>query len=291
MKKILYTFPLLAIFVSLCLLNSGCKNDNEVVTPIVDTNVDKETVSSKNYTQGIKIITDANAFCWAYATGNIISPGSCPNFSSDTISLPHELAIDYGPFPGCSTSPDGIKRSGKYTIVYSLNSARDSIYANVAFNDFRIYKYSAITDTNIIRITGSMTFSSKKLSSTSYRIHGNGEVFMQTLSNGTKDLIISSLEGTANLNSLTTLSDDTYSLTGAGEITDDGNTFTISVKSSSPLQISSACRYPLSGIATFTKSGVSVDCDFSPESGTCDAIVKMVKGSFSKTIDLTDIDF
>jgi hypothetical protein len=290
LKKILYTFPLLAIFVSICLLNSGCKKDDEIVTPVVDTNVDKEIVSSKNYSQGIKIITDANAFCWAYATGNVVT-GGCPNLYSDTISLPHELAIDYGAFPGCNTSSDGVKRSGKYTIVYSVNAAKDSIFANISFNDFRIYKYSTVTDTNIIRITGSMAFSSKKLSSTSYRVHGNGEIFLQTLSSGTKDLIISSLEGTANLNSLTTLSDDTYSLTGAGEITDNGNTFTISVKSSSPVQISSSCRYPLSGIVTFTKSGVSVDCDFSPESGTCDAIVKMVKGTFSKTVDLTTIDF
>lgn len=291
MKKVLYTFPLIIIFLSFALFNSGCKKDDEIVTPSVDTNVDKEITSSKNYAQIVKLFTDANAFCWAYGTGSSVSTGGCPNLYSDTVSLPHELAVDYGAFPGCSSSIDGFKRSGKYTLVYSLNTAKDSISATISFNDFRIYKYNTVTDTNIIRITGTLSFSAKKISSTSYRFHGNGDVFLQTLNNGTKELLISALEGTANLNSLTSLSDDTYTLSGAGEFTDNGSTFAISTRTGSPLQISASCRYPLSGITTFTKSGVSVDCDFSPESGTCDAIVKIVKGTFSKTVDLSNIDF
>ncbi|MBS1494161.1 MAG: hypothetical protein JST55_11650 [Bacteroidetes bacterium] len=290
MKKIICTLPLILLFLSL-VTHNGCKQEDEVITPVVDENVDKESASAKNISMVIKFLTDANSFGWAEANNITPVTNFCPNLYNDSAQVPHVLDVVYSAFPGCA-GMDGVRRSGKYTLSYTLNSAGDSLYSEISFNDFRIYKNNDLSDT-VIRIIGGLKFSSKRVSGTSYRFHSSGEVFLQTLYTGNKDFVITSLEGTANLNSLSDVTDDTYTLYGTGNIDDSGNSasYGISIAASTPLLFNSTCKYPLTGTANFTKGGVTTGCDFSPNSGSCDAIVKFTRGSFSKTVDLSTTNF
>lgn len=289
MKKILYTLPLILIVLAFTLTHSGCSKSDDVVTPPVDENVDKETTVSKDMVELSNLMAKANSYVWQYVNNG--GSTGCPNIYYDA-GFYGALVIDYGSFPGCVAS-DNIKRSGLYALSYYVNPAADSIYTTVSFTDFRVYKYADITDINEIKITGFFSVSSKKISGTTYSFHTSGEGGFTTNSGVSKTVTLTGYNGTANLNSATTADDDVYTMYGSSKIVDSGvgSTFDITINPGTALQVATNCRYPLTGIAYFTSGSSITSCDFSPASGTCDAIVKLTKGSTVKTIDLTNTDF
>lgn len=284
MKKVLCSFPLLVLFFSLILIQSGCNKSDDVVTP-VDENVDKQTVSAKNTSELVKLVTGANSVAWQYQ--NLVPSGSCPEYYYDSLFFT-ALVVDYGAFPGC-TGSDNEKRSGSLLLTTNVFSGGDSMYTTIGFVDYRVYKYPVNTDTNIIKVHGNLNVSIKKISGTTYSFRSGGEALFTTLEGDNKTITLNGFAGTVNFNSLNTADDDVYSIYGSLKIVDSelGVTYDISVNSSSALKINGNCRYPISGIANI--GGAS--CDFSPESSSCDAIAKFTKGSTVKTVDFTNIDF
>lgn len=289
MKKNLYTLPLILFVLSLTLIHSGCKSDDEIVTP-ADQNVDKETTVSRNFVELVKIFADANSNTYLYL--NDVPSTKCPSYYFDSTFF-GAIIVNYGEFPFGCTGVDGVKRNGSYIITSQVFAGGDSIYSTLSFQGYKIDKYATNVDTNIIKVTGFMNFSTKKTSGTTYNFHANGEGAFTTNLGVSKTITVNSLNGTVNYNSLNITSDDSYSIYGSVKILDSGlgSTFDISVAQANALQISGNCQYPLSGIAKLLSGGVNTDCDFSPTSGTCDAIVKLTKGSTVKTVDLTNIDF
>lgn len=269
-------------------IHTGCEKTEDPITP-VDENVDKEATTSKNMLELGKALTDANSFVYLYNNG-VPSSSSCPNYYFDSL-IYGALIVDYGSFPGCVSS-ENFKRSGRYILTLHSFAGGDSTYTSILFNDYRVYKYPTTVDTNLIRMTGSMNFSTKKISGTTYSFHASGEVVYTTNLGGNKTITLNNFSGTVNYNTVNTRADDAYSIYGALSINDAdfGRTYSITINQSTALQILGSCHYPLSGIAKISGSG-NVDCDFSPNANACDAIAKLTKGSTSKTVDLSEVNF
>ncbi len=289
MKKFLYTLPFILLVISLSYIHSGCKSD-DVVTPPVDQNVDKESTTSKNFTQLTKLLCDANSNAWQYL--NIVPPTSCPDYFFDS-TFYSAIVVRYGDFPFGCAGVDGVRRSGSYIITPHIFSGGDSVYFTLSLDRYFINKYAINTDTNTVKVNGSLNFSTKKISGTTYNFHAGGECSFTTNLGVNKYITLTGVNGTVNYNSLNTISDDAYSIYGTVKINDSGfgTEYTLTVNQSSALQISGNCLYPLSGIAGISAPNTNATCDFSPASGTCDAIVKLTKGGASTTVDLTNTDF
>ncbi len=286
MKKLISTLPLLVLVLSLTFFHPGCKSD-EVITP-ADENTDKESISLSNISTLSKIITDASSYAIILANGTVPSgSGNCPGIGIDTSKK--ILQISYPQPPGCVSTINGIRRSGELNIGYSISSTGDTIECAILFPDFRTYKSSALGDTNLIKINGSIYFSLKKTGTGIYSFKSHGEVFCFNQTDFIKEIYLDSLSGTVNVNSISSINDDAYTLRGGARIKD--NEFNISynciISAGTSLQYVSNCRFPLTGVI---KIG-NTNCDFSPEASSCDAIVRLTKGATSKTIDLTQINF
>ncbi len=287
MKKVLCSFPLLVLFFSLILVQSGCDKTEDPVTP-VDESVEKETVTSKDMAALTNLLTSANSILWRYIN---TGPGTgCPNVAYD--SGFGALQVNYGSFPGCAPPLDGVTRSGKYELGCYVTPSLDSMYSFISFTDFRMYKYTTTpqVDTNAVRVTGFMNFSSKKNTDGSFTFRAGGSGGFATLAGFNRTVESINLVGNVNFNNVSITTDDVYSIYGSINFKNgEGNTHNATITQANALQIKGDCRYPLSGILRITSTGV--DCDFSPNANACDAIAKLTKGSNVKTVDFTNIDW
>lgn len=286
MKRVLYTLPLLVLILTLSIIHTGCEKTEDPVTP-VDENVDKEATTSKNMVELAKLLTGANSFTYLYLN-NVPSSG-CPDYFFDSVIV-GAVVVDYA-YPGC-VGIDNVRRMGSYNLGINQFLGGDSVYTTISFPDYRISKYPTIVDTNVIKVNGFMNFSTKKISGTTYTFHAKGEAIYTTNLGNIKSFDLTGLHGTVNYNSATTAADDVYTIYGSAIIVDSefGRTYNISVNQTTSLQIAGNCLYPLSGIMKVL-SGSNTDCDFSPNANACDAIAKLTKGSTSKTVDLSEVNF
>jgi hypothetical protein len=286
-KRVLYTLPLLVLIFTLVFIHSGCEKTEDPVTP-VDENIDKETVASKDMAALTNLLTSANSFLWRHInTGSLTG---CPNVAYD--SSFGTLRVNYGSFPGCAPPIDGLTRSGLYSLTYFVTPALDSFQSFVSFTDFRIYKYTTTpqVDTNVMRVTGFMNFSSKKNADGSFTFRAGGTGGFATNTGLTKTIESINLVGQVNFNNVNIITDDVHSVYGNISFNNgEGNLYSVSITQANALQINGNCRYPLFGTLRVTNTGV--DCDFSPNANACDAIAKFTKGSFTKTVDFTNIDW
>jgi len=288
-KKILCTLPLLVLICSLMIIHSGCSKDDEIVQPI-DDSLEKESVSTNNLAILSKIVTDAASSTISLAYGIIPGgTGSCPATFDSAHSF---LYVPYGEIPGCTSAADGVRRSGAYQIGYNLGVTHDTVDCSILFNNFRTYKSTSASDTNAVKISGSIYYTTIRINDFEYNFKAKGEVIYINQSGEMKIINIDSLKGTINTNLPESTTDDSFSIYGSQRIQDNkySVTYQVSTPSSSPIVIKSNCKYPLSGIMNLTAGGTT-SCDFSPNSGTCDAIVKITKGSISKNIDLSTVNF
>ncbi len=287
-KKILFNLPLIALFLSLIITYSACKTD-EIVQP-EDDSLEKESVTANNVAILNKIITDASSSTILLSTG-IVPHGttSCPSTYDSAGSF---LYVPYGEIPGCTSALDGVRRSGAYQIGYTLSPTRDTVTCSLLFNDFRTWKTTSNADTNAVKISGSVYYTTIKTGTGVYSIKARGEVVYTNQSGELKFINVDSLKGTVNTNVPGDLSDDSYSIYGHQRVQDNkySITYQVNTPSTSPMVIKSNCKYPISGMLNLTAGGTT-QCDFSAVSGTCDAIVKITKGSVSKDMDLSIVNF
>lgn len=66
LKKVIRTIPLLILFFSLILVQSGCDKTEDTITPVIDESVEKETVTSKDMAALTNLLTSANSILWRY---------------------------------------------------------------------------------------------------------------------------------------------------------------------------------------------------------------------------------
>ena len=288
MKKILHSFPLIAIFLSLVLIVNGCKSEDEIVTPS-EPDLEQETISSRNIMTVTKVLAEANSYAWLYVNGVPSSPSDCPYYFYSSVES--AVIVSYSTEPGC-TSIGNIRKSGRYLIAYTVNATHDTLSSYLGFNSFRVYK--SITDTNYITITGVLNYTSKKTSGTTYNLAATGQIAITTKEGNVKYLYLNSpngLTGTVNLNSPTVLADDEYLISGNGSFQDANITYATVIPSTAPLKMLGSCGFPVSGTINLNRSGIVTGCDFTPNSSACDAIVTMSRSTFSKTIDISTVNF
>ncbi len=280
MKAVL--IPVLIFSVSVFFITSGCNKDDGNPINVINVVVDDEAGALKAVSETIKLLSTVNSYLIALANNQPINSTGCPNVTLDSIAK--KITVDYGNTP-CSSVQDPVRKSGKYTIQYFINSAKDSVAADVSFSSFRIYKGS--TDTNYAHISGNDNVKTKKAVS--------GGIFYSSFtanniydrSNGTNYNVNLTLPVTVEYGSPSVMTDDIYSVGGTGTVSTGGNTYSYSVfDSNSPVKIYGDCRYPKSGKVRFAYNNIDVDTDFYPNNGACDAVVNISKYGVTITIDL-----
>jgi hypothetical protein len=209
-----------------------------------------------------------------WGNGNL-SLSNCPVITTDTISNPKTMVIDYGP-DECWGS-DNISRKGKIIATFSGNYSDSGSVVTVTFEDFYIYTADKVNATVIIRNLGMNTQGSKvySIEINNASINHNGSEIRFT-----SNRAIHWVSGHATQQS----SDDIYMLYGNGNgVTTDGNGFTFVI--ASPIRIEGSCQWPVSGIFELTPNGKEKRVlDFGD--GTCDNKVKVTIGKQSAEISL-----
>jgi len=287
-KKIWYTLPLTVLAFTLIFTVIGCNKEDEIITP-EEQSVDKEAIVENNFSSLGKIITDAASDA-IYRSNGTPPPGTgCPSIID---SANRFLALYFGEVPGCVSVIDGVRRSGSYEVSYNIFPSSDSTYCSIKFIDFRIWKTTSNADTNFVKIqTGTIYFSIKKTGSSSYNLRARGEVLLINQTGDFKEVYLDSLNGTVNSAAPNNTDDDSYLLYGGLRMKDNklNITYSLHTPSLTPLNFVSTCKFPLSGIMDITNVGGK--CDFSPNGSACDGIVKISKGSTTKEIDLSGVNF
>jgi hypothetical protein len=93
----------------------------------------------------------------------------------------------------------------------------------------------------------------------------------------------------ASLGNLSTLSDDIYILKGTGAVTDNRYSIQFAYTIQDSLTVTGNCRYPVRGKTAWIRSGSGITAtyvDFYPNSGECDDVAAIIRGSISKTVNL-----
>lgn len=295
-KSYLQLFFLSTLFI---VILNGCKEDS-VFTPGT-TDIDAEQTSSKNSSETQWMFSDAFYYISSVACGVSEFNGNCPVVTVDSIIVTggktYTITVDYGTAP-CQSSKRNIRASGKYIINGFINTSRDSVYAGITFAALKFYKIANSSDTNFvavsaINLSANEVYGTKiSASDNSFKGKINSGVVFNTNS-GTTKTIAMTLTVNATLGSLSTLSDDKYILRGTGTIVDNRYSVTFAYTIQDSLTVTGNCRYPVSGKTVWARSGSGITTtyvDFYPNSGQCDDVAAITRGTVTKTVNLETTD-
>lgn len=297
-KSFTYLFLALA---AVCFISfEACNKNSDVVSPTGSTeeNVDAESSSSKNSSESISTTTDAFTYLTQIANGITVNTGGCPTVTAtSTGGTTWTITVDYGSTP-CMTISDSIRRSGKYIIYGYITPAKDSVYGSLTFpseSPYKVYRIKgSSSDTNYVTIQNTsaslFTFvAGKRIDTANFR-GGFTVNNILTTNTGIAKTINLTLTLRANLGVLNVFSDDSYYIKGAGTVLDNRYGVQFAYLIADSLNIRTDCRYPLRGKIGLTYQAGGVQSvtyvDFFPNSGACDGVVTLVKGVFSKSINL-----
>lgn len=279
MKNFIYLLTLFSF------LSIYCNNDNSTVnTGITQPNVEVESSTIKVGCEIEKICSQASTFLIMVYRNQPLPTTGCPTVTLDNQSK--KITVDYGVVP-CISSVDSVRRSGKYVINYFTNVNPDSIAGKITFTDFIIYKTNSITDTSFLKISGDDDIGGKKIDSLNYKVSFamNNNFFRDNGANGNAVLI---LNVNAYTGLLSNLYDDIFTITGSGTLINSGISYIYSIfDNSKPVMIYSDCKYPKSGLIKLTANNEDIIIDFYPNSGSCDAIISVLKNNIQVFVDLT----
>jgi len=290
-------FLILAVtsFISL----GGCNKEGELITSsVAEETVEAEASSTKNSAASISTASDAFAYLTQIANGITINTSGCPIVTAtSTGGTTWIITVDYGTTP-CITVSDSIRRTGKYIISGYVSPAKDSVYGSLSFpsdSPLKIYRVKGnSSDTNYVMVqnTNSSLFSfaaGKRIDTSNFR----GGITVNnifTTNSGIAKTINLVLTFNANLGVLNVFSDDSFYIKGAGAIFDNRYGVQFAYVIADSLNIRTDCRYPLRGKVGLTaQTGGTQNLtyvDFYPGSGACDGVVTILRGSFSKNVNL-----
>ncbi len=297
MKKSYLLFLLLSAL--LIVLLNGCKEDT-IFTPVT-ADIDAEQTSSKNSSESQWMSSDAFYYISSIACGLSEFSGNCPVVTVDSINVTggktYTINVDYGTAP-CQSPKRNIRASGKYIINGFINTSRDSVYAGITFAALKFYKIANSSDTNFVAVSAINLSANEvygtKISAADNSFKGkiNSGIVFNTNSGITKTIAMT-LTVNATLGSLSTLSDDKYILRGTGTIVDNRYSVQFAYTIQDSLTVTGNCRYPVSGKAAWLRSGSGITTtyvDFYPNSGQCDDVAAITRGSVTKTVNLETTD-
>lgn len=277
---------------------NGCKEDI-IITPGETT--DAEQTSSKNSSETQWMSADAFYYISSVACGVSEFNGNCPVVTVDSILVTggknYTITVDYGTTP-CQSPKRNIRASGKYIINGFINTLRDSVYAGITFASLKFYKIANSSDTNFVAVSAVNLSANEvygtKISAADNSFKGkiNSGVVFNTNSGITKTIAMT-LTVNATLGSLSTLSDDKYILRGTGTIVDNRYSVQFAYTIQDSLTVTGNCRYPVSGKAAWVRSGAGTTTtyvDFYPNSGQCDDVASITRGTVTKTVNLETTD-
>ncbi len=272
--NILFIFVLSFYFIS-------CKSDTSTNPP---PNVESEASTIKVGCELEKICSQATSFLiMVYRNQTIISP-QCPTVTVNTSSK--KIIVDYGSTP-CICAYDSTRKSGKYEINYYTNVAPDSIAGKITYSNFQIFRSNNPTDSIYLQISGDDDIGGKKIDTANYRA-----VFVMNnnfnRNNDTNGNAVITLNANVSIGTLSSITDDVFSILGAGTLTNAGVTYTYNIyDNNKPLIIYGNCKYPVSGLVRLSANNTDIVNDFYPYNGACDPFVAIIKNNVQVIVDLT----
>jgi hypothetical protein len=211
-------------------------------------------------------------------TVNGINGYYCANVTLKTTagSFPDTLIVDFG--AGCTSSGDGIARSGSATYIFSGRLSTPGTVITASFNNYTVAGYQL---GGTYSLTNTTTGSSLSLTSAVT----NGTITYPDDSSysfsGTKIVTLAS-------GSLTDISSFVFNVTGGYTISNVNSGETLSATITTPLEKKETCRYVDAGVAAFvyTKGSLTVDGTLNYGDGTCDNSAVITIGAATKTVTL-----
>ncbi len=262
---------------------SGCDKLDELITP-EDQDVTVEAAFARITTEVQTICSNVNVYLILIAADVTNIPGSCPEVTINTSAK--SITVDYGS-AGCIS--DSIKRSGRYTVSYTIISQHDSMTADINFNNYKVYRTQS--DYNYVSITGTDNISSQKIAGnlyqSKYSISNNFSV-----SSGNAKSISLTMTANGNINNNLPMN-GSFNINGNGTLTNisSGTTYSYLIEPSSSISYKTSCQYPALGLIYFDQGGYRFTIDLSPSNNNCDGIFSITKFGITKYSDLSVVDF
>src|SRR5579862_1233526 len=247
--------------------SDGAYNDvlNVALQTGSDQNIDAVMTQQKNgkQTNSVRTVNGINGFYCANVT-----------LLTTTGSFPDTLIVDFG--SGCTSSGDGIARSGSVTYIFSGKLSTPGTVISASFNNYTVEGYQL---GGKYKLTNSTTGSSLSLTSAVV----NGTI---TYPNDSSYSFSGSKTVTLASGSLTDISTFVFNITGGYTIANDHTGETLTATVTTPLEKKESCKYVDAGVAAFvyTKGSLTVDGTLNYGDGTCDNSAVITIGTATKTV-------
>jgi len=212
-------------------------------------------------------------------TVNGINGYYCANVTLKTTAgtFPDTLIVDFG--TGCTSSGDGIARSGSITYIFSGKLGTTGTVISATFDNYTVNGYKlggsySITNTSPI---GGYSLTTQVQNGTITNPNDSSYSFY-----GTKTLSL-------NLPIDTTFLNNTFNITGGYTISNTNTGESLTATVNTPLLKKLSCQYIVSGVIGFayTKgSAISVNGTLDYGDGTCDNTAVVTIGTYVKTVTL-----
>jgi hypothetical protein len=192
-------------------------------------------------------------------------------------SFPDTLIVDFG--TGCSTSMDGVTRSGSITYIFSGKLSTPGTVISATFNNYTVAGYQLGGQ---YTLTNSTTGTSLSLSS---EVNDGTITYPNDSSysfSGTKTVTLTS-------GSLTDISTFVFSVIGGYTISNAHTGETLTATVTTPLEKKQSCKYVDAGVVAFVyKKGttLTVAGTLNYGDGTCDDSAVITIDAATKTITL-----
>ncbi|HEY4877118.1 MAG TPA: hypothetical protein VIH86_16180 [Puia sp.] len=249
--------------------SDGAYNDvfNVAVQAGSEQSIDEIMTQQKSgiQTNGVRTVNGINGYYCANITLN-----------SNAGNFPDTLIVDFG--AGCTSSGDGIARSGSITYIFSGKLSTPGTTISATFNNYTVAGYQLSgTDS----LTNTTTGSSLSITNTVT----NGTITYPNDSSysfsGTKTITLAS--GTPP-----DISTFVFNVVGGYTISNTNTGETLTATITTPLEKKETCQYVDAGVVTFiyTKGSLTVDGTLNYGDGTCDNSAVITIGAATKTVTL-----
>jgi hypothetical protein len=211
-------------------------------------------------------------------TVNGINGFYCATVSLQTTagSFPDTLIVDFG--AGCTSSGDGIARSGSITYIFSGKLSTTGTVISATFNNYTVAGYQLGGTYTLTNTTTSSTLSLTSAVADGTITYPNDSSYSFS---GTKTVTLAS--GTPP-----DISTFVFNVTGGYTISNSNTGESLAVTVTTPLEKKESCKYVDAGVAAFvyTKGSLDIAGTLNYGDGTCDNSAVVTIGAATKTITL-----
>jgi hypothetical protein len=278
------------MLISTIMLMTACKKDSSSSKSTTDNNGNASSLSANG-------ATSDNAYDDAFNIGvqtgydknldNIIGQKSgsttlgykfCATVTVSGTSFPVTVTVDFG--AGCSTSADGIARSGSITYIFTGKLSTPGTTISATFNNYVVNGYK-LAGTYSIKNTST----GAALSLTSAVTGGNITYPNDTSYSFSGTKVATLLIPPSNILDPTSF---VFNITGGYTISNTVTGETLTANVTTALERKQSCAHVDKGIVSFkyTKGTASLNGTLDYGDGTCDDSALITIGAFTKTVTL-----